>query len=162
MNTRTTLIVASLTIALLAGIVYWTTPRATRCPANIPIGLTGNTEAIWGELTNPYFSARFTETQGRCTVDEELIPSVNLGIDVKGSGNVLDPIRFHAVERLSFDIIMRALAEDGAVLVEQVVTKTLYVEDVSTEIIDISWSESLKIEVREAGKFDHISIQWVF
>ena len=116
----------------------------------------------WGEFEAPYFSAELTSTGVNCSVDDGALPSLVMTIDVQGYGRLIDPIRLQTVERLSLDLVIKALDKEGAALVEQLVTKTLYVEDVSTDVSDVSLSHTIEIEERQAQLFVMITVQWDF
>ena len=117
---------------------------------------------FWGEFEAPYFSAELTSTDVNCSVDDGALPSLVMTIDVQGYGHLIDPIRLQTVERLSLDLVIKALDKEGAAFVEQLVTKTLYVEDVSTDVTEVSWSQAIEIEARQAQIFDMINVQWAF
>jgi len=162
LHSKNKLIVACIAVSTLVGFEYWIQQETIKCPPNIPIVITGDSEVLWGDMGDPYFSATITATNGECSVDERALPALVMTIDVTGSGYLHDPVRLQAIERLSFDIVIKALDEDGATLAEQLVTKTVYAEDVSTETTDVVWSQDLKIEVRYAQIFDRIIVSWAF
>ena len=117
---------------------------------------------LWGELEAPYFSAELSSTDVNWSVDDGALPSLVMTIDVQGYGRLNDPISLQTVERLSFDLVIKALDKEGTALAEQLVAKTLYVEDVSTDVTDVSWSQTIEIEARQAQLFDMITVQWAF
>jgi len=162
LNSNTFLIVSAMTAILLAGISYWGNQETIRCPSDLPIILAGETEVVWGESDSPYFSGQLTSVNGNCSVDDSVIPSLLMTIDVQGSGNLIDPIRLQTIERLSFDIVIKALDKEGSELAEQLVTKTLYVEDISTQVTDVLWSQVIEIEASQLQNLDVISAQWAF
>lgn len=162
MNSKTILIVSAVIVVLLTGVSYWGNQNTLRCPSDIPLILAGETEVHWGELEAPYFSAELTSTEVNCSVDDGALPSLALTIDVQGYGHLIDSIRLQTVERLGFDLVIKALDKEGSALTEQLVTKTLYVEDVSTDVTDVSWSQTIEIEARQAQIFDMITVQWAF
>ena len=162
MQYKDKIILACITASILVGFVYWIQQETIKCPSNVPIVLTGDSEVVWGDMDNPYFSATITATDGKCSVDEDVLPSLVMTINVQGAGHSLDPVRLQAIERLSFDIIIKALDKEGFTLAEELVTKTLYTEDISTEVTDVIWAQNIEIEAREAQRFDLISVNWRF
>jgi hypothetical protein len=162
LNSKTILIVSALIFVLITGISYWGNQNTLRCPSDIPLILAGETEVLWGELEAPYFSAELTSTDVNCSIDDGALPSLVMTIDVQGYGRLIDPVSLQAVERLSFDLVIKALDKEGTALAEQLVAKTLYVEDVSTDVTDVSWSQTIEIEARQAQIFDMITVQWAF
>lgn len=162
MHSRDKLIVACITASALVGIGYWIQPKTMNCPTNIPIEVTGETEARWGDFEDPYFSATITETDEECSVDEAALPSLVMTINVTGAGHILDSARTQVAERLRFDIIIKALDKQGATLNEQFVTKTIDTKDISTDTSSIDWSHTIKLEAEQIGRFDRISVHWAY